>query len=111
MSVSNVTKNRIIEGFSRIFFAAIILVLILWAILLIRPVRLDKYGQGSTSVLPVLVVEQTTRRCLVVYEPERKALHACWSERMTPAHRTIEAPAGTKAVDIFNDPDSYLKDN
>ena len=112
MSISKSTKNRIKGGLA-------VTVLVGYVVLAIGTIVLsemshDKHERGRAlqEVLPVLLVEQTTKRCLVVYEPERNGFHACWpNEEMTPSHRTLEVPAGTTALDIFENPNLYLQKN
>ena len=111
MSISKSTKDRITAGLEttfRVVFMGLVLVLgLALSIFFLQVTR----NQAINSVIPVLLVEKTSKRCLVVYEPERNGLHACWPSNMTPAHRTLEVPAGTTALNIFEDPNRYLKKN
>ena len=112
MSISKSTKDRITAGLEKTFpvvFMGLVLVLSLaLSIFSLQGTR----NQAINSVIPVLLVEQTTKRCLVVYEPERNGFHACWpNEEMTPSHRTQEVLAGTTALDIFENPNRYLQKN
>ena len=112
MSISKATKDRITGGLATTFllaFGALALFMIVFS-----EMAHDKHerDQALQEVLPVLLVEQTTKRCLVVYEPDRNGFHACWpNEEMTPSHRTLEVPAGTTALDIFENPNLYLQKN
>ena len=109
MSISKSTKGRITAGLEKTFLVVFMgLVLVLSLALGIFSLQGTR-NQAINSVIPVLLVEQTTKRCLVVYEPERNGFHACWpNEEMTPSHRTLEVPDGTTALDIFENPNLYL---